>query len=280
MQIVDRAQLAVLASSVVAVGSFDGVHRGHRTLLRTLRRLGDTAGMKTALVTFDPIPRALIYPASAPPLLCTVSTRLRLLASSGAVDYCCVLPFDERRRHETFEEFVTHDLIRRFGMKMLVVGENFACGRGRKGDVVALRELGRSCGFSVEAQPLHTPRGLPSCSSSEARRLIQLGELVKAARLLDRVHEMTGVVLANREFVQPNEIQVALDDNLCAPPEEDYLGAVRISETANWKKAILRICNATSIGRRTVHITLGSDIRVKTGDALTMRFAQRVGSTI
>jgi hypothetical protein len=90
---------------------------------------------------------------------------------------------------------------------------------------------------------------------------------------------MTGVVLGNRDLVQPNVIQVVLDDNLCAPPEEDYFGAVRISETAKWKKAILRICNATPIGRRTAHITLGSDIRVKKGDALAMRFAQRVGST-
>ncbi|WP_076865434.1 FAD synthetase family protein [Bradyrhizobium mercantei] len=278
MQIVDRAQVAVLASSVVAVGSFDGVHRGHRKLLRTLRRLGDNAGLKTVLVTFDPIPRAVIHPASAPPLICTVSTRLRLLAGSGAVDYCCVLPFDERRRHETFEEFVTHDLIRRFGMKILVVGENFACGRGRKGDIVSLKELGKSRDFSVEAQPIHAPRGLPNCSSSEARRLIQRGDLVKAARLLDRVHEMTGVVLGNRGAV-PSQIQVVLDDNLCAPPEEDYLGAVRISETDRWKKAMLRISNATSIGRRTVHVTLGSDIRVKTGDALTMRFAQRVAAT-
>src|SRR3546814_2216621 len=84
-------------------------------------------------------------------------------------------------------------------MRILVVGENFACGRGRKGDLAYLSALGEQFGFTVQPQPLHAPHGAPRCSSTETRRLIQLGELTEAARLLDRSHEMTGVVMRSEE---------------------------------------------------------------------------------
>ena len=86
MQMVNSAQLAVLASSVVTVGSFDGVHRGHRHLLRTLRRVANRTQLKTTLVTFDPIPRTVVHPEIALPLICSVQTRLRLLRQTGCVD--------------------------------------------------------------------------------------------------------------------------------------------------------------------------------------------------
>ena len=94
MQMVNSAQLAVLASSVVTVGLFDGVHRGHRHLLRTLRRVANRTQLKTTLVTFDPIPRTVVHPEIALPLICNRSARLRLLRQTGCVDHCCVVPFN------------------------------------------------------------------------------------------------------------------------------------------------------------------------------------------
>src|SRR3546814_13627906 len=73
------------------------------------------------LVTFDRIPRAVISPEAAPPLLCNIETRLDLLRQTGLVDYCCVLPFDEQRQRETVDDFVINNLVRRLGMRILVV---------------------------------------------------------------------------------------------------------------------------------------------------------------
>ena len=184
MQMVNSAQLAVLASSVVTVGSFDGVHRGHRHLLRTLRRVANRTQLKTTLVTFDPIPRTVVHPEIALPLICSVQTRLRLLRQTGCVDHCCVVPFNLQMQSQAIDEFIVDNLMRRFGMRVLVVGQNFACGRGREGDVAYLTELGKQHNFSVEVQLLHAPHGLQRCSSTEARRLIQQGELPKSRACL------------------------------------------------------------------------------------------------
>src|SRR3546814_13223612 len=127
-----------------------------------------------------------LSPEAAPPLLCNIETRLDLLRQTGLVDYCCVLPFDEQRQRETVDDFVINNLVRRLGMRILVVGENFACGRGRKGDLAYLSALGEQFGFTVQPQPLHAPHGAPRCSSTETRRLTHPGQLTEAPPLPPR----------------------------------------------------------------------------------------------
>jgi riboflavin kinase/FMN adenylyltransferase len=274
MRIIKTGDRAMLAGSVVTVGSFDGVHRGHRKLLETLRQTGIRAGLETVLVTFDPIPRAVISPESAPPLICSVQTRLKLLNSTGYVDYCCVLPFDETMQRETVDEFVVGSLVARLGMRVLVVGENFACGNSRKGNVSYLTELGLRHGFSVQALPLHVLPGLARCSSTETRRLIQRGELAEVARLLDRAHEISGVVL--EEAGPEGGFHAAIDKGLCVPPKAHYLGAFRIvGGIRRWRNAVLKVCDATSRGTGVVRLTFTGDPRAKAGDTLTIRFARR-----
>lgn len=276
MKIIEATTDATLPGSVVAVGSFDGVHRGHRKLLSELRHVGNKARLETAVVTFDPIPRSVISPRSAPPLICSLQMRLDLLELTGYVDYCCVLPFDERMRRETAEEFVVGNLVNRLGMRILVVGENFACGRGRIGDITYLSELGPRHGFSVESQPLHVLPGLPRCSSTEARRLIQLGRMAEAACLLDREHELTGIVLEDGGSEVGNVIRVAIDGDLCAPPKDDYHGAVRAAGRMGfWREAVLKVCDAAPQGSRTVRLISLGNLCAKPGDSLTIRFAQR-----
>jgi riboflavin kinase/FMN adenylyltransferase len=275
MKILNMVDRAVLRGSVVTIGSFDGVHRGHRKLLAVLRQTGIRMGLETALVTFDPVPRVVVSPESAPPLICSVERRLDLLRSTGCVDYCALLRFDERMQSESVEDFVVGGLVDRLGMRVLLVGENFACGRGRKGDVAYLTELGLRHGFSVEALPLHTPPGVVRCSSTETRRLIQQGELAAAAGLLDRLHEITGVILD--EAVAGRGIQAAIDERLCVPPNADYVGAFRIAGgIRQWRDAKLKVCDAVSQGGRVVRLTFNGNLGAKAGDTLTMRFAERV----
>src|SRR3984885_6085555 len=120
-----------LSGSVVSIGMFDGVHRGHRRVLRKLRDQGLTLRLPTVLVTFDPHPLATLRPESCPPLLSTLEGRMDFLPCPGDVDYCLVLKFDRQRSAESAEAFVRGTLVEKLGMRSLIVGENFACGSGR-----------------------------------------------------------------------------------------------------------------------------------------------------
>src|SRR3546814_19908019 len=92
-----------------------------------------------------------------------------LLRQTGLVEYGCVLPFDEQRPRETVDDFVINNLVRRLGMRITVVGENFACGRGLKGALAYLSALGAQFGFTVQTSLLHAPHAPPRCSSTESR---------------------------------------------------------------------------------------------------------------
>jgi riboflavin kinase / FMN adenylyltransferase len=278
MKIIGALTSPALRPSIVTVGCFDGVHHGHRQLLNDVRRTGLEKGLPTALLTFDPIPRAVISPESAPPLICSLPTRLRLLEATRCVDYCCVLTFDNAMKEQPADEFIMEILVRRLSMRVLVVGQNFACGRGRTGDVAYLTELGKRHNFCVRAQPLHAPSGMNRCSSTELRRLILLGKLSEAARLLDRPYEITGAVVENAGSERRNVIRAGLDKNLCAPPEGQYLGAMRKSGPDYWRKAILTICHRAPQGDRIVQLAMTDDPRATVGEAVRVRFDQRAMS--
>ncbi|WP_246812739.1 hypothetical protein [Ensifer sp. ENS07] len=242
---------AVFPGTVVSVGSFDGVHRGHRQLLQNLRRIGERMGLPTTVVTFDPLPRSVVHPDRELPLLCSLPTRLRLIAETGDVDQCCVLSFDERMMRCPVEEFVLDLLVNRFSMRVLVVGENFACGRNRQGDIAFLTELGKRHAFSVAPQPLYTPPGVSRCSSTEARRLVEKGELAEAARLLGRAHEISGVVIERKEKRGRTILQAAIDCNLHAPPPADYFGAISVGNgSAPWRQTLITISAPLVSGRQ------------------------------
>lgn len=276
MKMIDKKDVAAVPASVVAIGSFDGVHLGHRKLLNTLRDLGESAGLDTALVTFDPIPRMFISPESAPRLICSIDTRLKLLAETGAIDHCHLIHFNEDVRQLSVDDFIRQHLIDRLGMRALVVGENFACGRGRTGDVAYLRELGSRLGFSVITQPLLTPKGMGRCSSTETRRLIQCGEMAEAARMLNRAHEVPGVVFGESSFRRSRNLQVAIDKHLCTPPNDNYEGAIRVVDRPyEWEMTKLTVSGQSAQGQTMVNLTVRGEFPARIGDNLAMRFSQR-----
>ncbi len=167
MQVTRQADRLRLAASVVSIGTFDGVHRGHRDVLAALRNAGRTLGLPTVLLTFDPHPRAFLQPLSAPRMISTVDDRIALLAQSGAVDHCLVLPFDRALSEASADDFVRGLLLSRLGMRRLVVGANFRCGRGRQGDVDYLASLARrmvmpsspcSCMPPMQPAPMYAVR--------------------------------------------------------------------------------------------------------------------------
>jgi riboflavin kinase/FMN adenylyltransferase len=179
--------------TVVTVGSFDGVHRGHAAVLREIAERARSAQRHSVLVTFDPHPLAVVNPAAAPPVLTTGPERREILAQTG-LDYAVLLRFDHRLAELAAEDFVREILLRRCGMRELVIGYDHGFGRGRQGDVAMLRRLGASDGFSVDVVPEVQVDGHP-VSSTMVRRAVAGGDLDRAARLLGRPYYLTAEVV-------------------------------------------------------------------------------------
>ncbi|HET9772352.1 MAG TPA: FAD synthetase family protein, partial [Acidimicrobiia bacterium] len=118
------------SGSVVTIGAFDGIHLGHQALLRLLREEADNRGVITALVTFDRHPAQVVRPESAPKLLTNLDQKLELLDATGLVDHAVVLTFDDRRRRESAEDFVTEVLDGCLQARLVVVGADFHFGNG------------------------------------------------------------------------------------------------------------------------------------------------------
>ncbi len=180
--------------SAVTIGAYDGVHLGHRTVLADLRRRATDAGLATVVVTFDRHPSSVVRPEHAPRLLCDLDQKLELLAHAG-VDRTVLVRFDEARATETAEEFVQGTLVDALATRLVVVGEDFHFGHGRKGNVELLAEMGHVYGFTVDGVHLasDTPSG-PPISSTRIRALLAGGAVEEAARLLGRPHRVRGEV--------------------------------------------------------------------------------------
>jgi riboflavin kinase / FMN adenylyltransferase len=186
-----------LEGSAVTIGAYDGVHRGHQALLAELGGRARAGGLTTAVVTFDRHPASVVRPETAPRLLCDLDQKLELLAACG-VERTVVLRFDEERANETAEAFVHEVIEQALNAKLVVVGEDFHFGHGRKGNVALLAELGATGGYEVEGVGLESGGGGPleqPISSTRIRALVADGDVEEAARLLGRPHQVRGTVV-------------------------------------------------------------------------------------
>ena len=182
--------------TAVTIGAYDGVHLGHQAVLHELRALAAARGLPTVVVTFDRHPASVVRPESAPRLLTDLDQKLELLAAVGDVDHAVVLRFDEARSREEAPDFVADVLVAALAARVVVVGEDFHFGRGRRGNVDLLRELGGSLGFEVVGLGLQSASGTVSpVSSTAVRRALAEGAVDTAAGLLGRLHEVRGTVV-------------------------------------------------------------------------------------
>jgi riboflavin kinase/FMN adenylyltransferase len=180
--------------AVVAVGTFDGVHRGHQTVLSELRRQADELECPAVVVTFDRHPATVVRPQSAPRLLTALGQRLELLAGAG-VDHVHVVRFDEDRSLESPDEFVREIVVGTWHARGTVQGEDFHFGHRRRGNLAWLHDAGARYGFKVAAVPMLVDDGTGQIVSSDAiRRALQGCDLDSATRELGRLHEIHGVV--------------------------------------------------------------------------------------
>jgi riboflavin kinase/FMN adenylyltransferase len=177
----------------LTIGNFDGVHLGHRKILRRLVEIAGERGWKSAALTFDPHPTRVVAPGRTPPLLTSPGRRAELMAAEG-IEEVLILPFTPEVAALSPEVFVRDLVVKRLGARAVLVGENFHFGRAQLGDVHALAELGRAAGFETEIVGAVTCRGR-RVSSSAIRELLPAGRVSLAARFLGRPYALDGEVV-------------------------------------------------------------------------------------
>lgn len=180
-------------TSVVTIGNFDGVHRGHRTLIARTTAEATQRGARAVALTFDPHPAAVLRPDAVPAALQSLEERTALLRESGC-DEVVVVPFDAAFAAQGPEEFVDRLLVDRLAAELVVVGTNFRFGRAAAGDVALLIALGEQRGFGVEAIGL-VDLGDGPVSSSALRSQLAAGDVEVVARGLGRPFSLTGEVV-------------------------------------------------------------------------------------
>lgn len=213
--------------SVVTIGAYDGLHRGHRLVLDAVRAQAAARGQLSSVVTFDRHPASVVRPASAPKLLTDLAQKLELLEDSG-IDVTVVIHFDEEQSKQTAADFVQTVLVDCLAARGVVVGEDFHFGHGRQGNVVFLEERGAEQGFSVDPVPLMAlHEGEPPVSSTAIRHALGRGDVAEAARMLGRPHEVRGQVVGGdrrgHELGFPTA-NVAVPGDVCLPADGIYAG--------------------------------------------------------
>lgn len=180
------------APRAVAIGTFDGLHRGHQEIVKTAVRAAALMGGQSAVLTFEPHPSSVLAPGRDPALLSTFEYKVDLLEELG-VDEVVALPFDSAFAELSPEEFGRSILSHRLNARQVMVGANFRFGRGASGSAEDLIAQGKTIGFSVTAIGLVVVRGKP-VSSTRIRRLVAEGRVEEAAELLGRPHVVEGYV--------------------------------------------------------------------------------------
>ena len=181
-------------SSVLAIGSFDGIHLGHQAILRSVAACARALNAVPTVLTFDPSPRKVLRPDTAPPQISTIAQRIAGFSALG-LEAAVVLPFTLELSRLTPEEFVERILRRDLRIKALFVGENFRFGHKQAGDFNLLRKLGAEHGFEVAVLPPVIFRG-EVVSSTLIRKEIAEGDVSRTARLLGRQFVLTGEVVS------------------------------------------------------------------------------------
>ena len=217
--------------SVVTIGVFDGVHRGHRSLVALARARADAAGLPVVAITFDPHPMAVVGSRVAPPSLASVDLRQRLLIEAGA-DVVDVLHFTPEVAAMTPEQFVHRVLVDRLHVREIVVGADFRFGHRAAGTFPTLEQEGARHGFRAVAAPL-VGDGDHRWSSTRIRALVADGDVAEAGRALGRDYCLEGEIVhgdhRGRELGYPTA-NLAWAGDPAVPADGVYAGWLTVAD--------------------------------------------------
>ena len=238
--------------TVVVIGVFDGVHKGHQALLNRAKEIA--AGRSIVALTFDPHPRTVFAPDSVPPLLTTLAARVELLKIHNA-DQVAVMKFNEQFAAMSPERFVEDILVKQLNVGTVIVGKNFTYGAKAAGSVNSLMAAGQVHGFTVDVQELTTKdadSATEVISSSRIRNLVMEGKVEQARQLLSRPHRLDGIVVhgekRGREIGYPTANLGKLDGQTI-PADGIYAGWLTVGINF-WPAAISIGTNPTFEGDR------------------------------
>ena len=271
----DNAKIA--RPTVLTLGVFDGLHLGHQLIMKTLVERARATGAVPTVITFDPHPRALLHPESAPPLLQTFDQKIEALGVLG-IEQTIVIRFDQSFAQIRAEDFLRSVIADRLHAKEVYLGCGFAFGHGREGNIELLRTVSQSLGFFADEVPELRLRGR-RVSSSRIRELLQQGRVNLARRMLGRPYGVEGRVVRGAERGASLGFPTANlhPQNRVIPRNGVYVTATLID--GQWRRSVTNIGTRPTFGPtnqssvETFVMNWSGDLY---GDVVRVRFLHRL----
>jgi riboflavin kinase/FMN adenylyltransferase len=270
--------------AVITIGNFDGVHIGHQALFYEVIERAHAMDGTSIAITFEPHPLRVLQKTVSPPLITMFEQKVELIERSG-IDVLISIPFTLEFAAISAQEFVADLLVRRIGMKAMVVGEDYAFGKNREGNIELLNALAPRLGFEVIVTGMiRTVQGtLERISSTAIRELVQAGEMQQACRMLGRHFQIRGTVVAGRDrggkllgFPTAN---LKLEDELC-PKAGIY--AVMVEAQGRLLQGVANIGYSPTFddGQFTVEVHILDFKEIIYGQKIRINFIKRIRDEI
>jgi riboflavin kinase/FMN adenylyltransferase len=272
----DNAEIA--RPTVLTLGVFDGLHLGHQLIMRTVVERARVSGAVPTVITFDPHPRAVLHPESAPPLLQTFDQKIEAFGVLG-LEQTIVIRFNKAFAQLGAEDFLRDVVSERLHAREVYLGRGFAFGHDRKGNIELLKKVGAELGFRAEEVPEVQLRG-QRISSSRIRRLLAEGHVNLARRMLGRPYGVEGRVVRGQERGRTLGFPTAnlRPKNRVIPRNGVYVTATLIEGA--WRRSITNVGTRPTFERDTAEpsvetyvINWSGDLY---GDVLRVRFLYRL----
>lgn len=232
-----------LQQCALTIGTFDGVHRGHQELTKVLQQAAKARSLPVAVLTFHDMPYRYFNEAACPRLL-TLKHEKDEAFQSLLVDHLFNVPFDTAIAEQSAESFVRDILVGKLGLKLLVVGPDFALGKGRQGDVTRLRALGQELSFDVVVLEQKITEDGEPISSTRTREAVESGDVAAARRMLGRPFSFTGKVVSGKQLgrtIGVPTINLQLHPRKVVPAHGIYAAYAYWGEDATRHRAALSI---------------------------------------
>lgn len=262
---------------VLTIGNFDGLHRGHQALLKSVVQTAADKSGTASVLTFDPHPITVLSPGTPLRLLTTIEDKLARFEEAG-IDQVFCLPFDKSFAALMPEEFVLKMLRDQIGVRELLVGEQFAFGAGRSGRMADLARLSQSAGFIVHAVPPVRVEG-DIVSSTRIRVMVQAGEVGRAARFLGRPYDLAGTVVRGEQRGQAlgwPTANIRLPDHRVIPADGVYATTAVWNGRSAGSVAYIGTRPTFDNGERLLEVYLLDEQLDLYGQEMVVRFVERL----
>jgi len=246
----------VLSPTALAVGTFDGVHQGHLELIKALCETAAEKNLQSAVLTFVDMPLCYFFPNKCPRLLTLAEEKIARFAATG-IDHLWIVPFDQTVASQEYDVFVKSTLVEKLRMKLLMAGPDFALGKGRRGDLPALQELGKSLEYEVKVLSQKYFYKDAPVSSTRTRAALEEGRLQDTNAMLGRNFRFSGEVISGRGWgkrLGMPTINIAFPARKVLPAPGVYAARARLDDAIEWLPTALSIGDNSSVGGNEISV--------------------------